>query len=382
LTPQKAAGESQPRRRTFTGLVASPQRSVCALAARQFRLSQTTRRIAMKRNSFSAGLAMPGLIVMGLLLAEPIAQVRADEISDPVGDFLTTYTGAQNPGLDVVAHAVTLVGDRAVFYGRMAGPIAPTQADNGLYLIGLDRGLGTPRFLGGTPLIGPNVLWDSVVRINPNGTGLFNNQVAGVITPLNPADISIQGNEFIASVPLSLLLLSATRPPCEWTYNLWPRNAVIIGQNQHVSDLAPDNGNSPFQTVPEVACTTDKASLWPPNHKMVGVHVTIHATDLCTDPADLLLEVIATSDEPDNGAGDGNMTGDTDGEDGFTAPVNVSEFFTFNPVTSRFEGTVFLRAERVGDGGRTYTIEATVMNSHNNWATTRCFVFVGNDKAP
>jgi hypothetical protein len=75
------------------------------------------------------------------------------------------------------------------------------------------------------------------------------------------------------------------------------------------------------------------------------------------------------------------MTGDTDGEDGFTAPVNVSEFFTFNPATGSFEGTVFLRAERAGgNGGRTYTIEATVMNSHNNWATTRCFVFVGNDK--
>jgi hypothetical protein len=150
--------------------------------------------------------------------------------------------------MDVTAHQAVVQEDRVIFFGRMAGPIAPMQDIGGLYLIGLDRGQGTPRFLGGTPVIGPNVRWDSVVRINPNGTGLFNNQVAGVITPLNPADISINGNEFTASVPLSLLLPSATRPPEEWTYNLWPRNGVVIGQNQHVSDLAPDDGNSPVQT--------------------------------------------------------------------------------------------------------------------------------------
>jgi hypothetical protein len=72
------------------------------------------------------------------------------------------------------------------------------------YLIGLDRGPGTPRFLNppaAPPVIGPNVLFDSVLRISPNGTGLFKNLVAGVMTPLNPADIYINGNEFTARVP-------------------------------------------------------------------------------------------------------------------------------------------------------------------------------------
>src|SRR5688572_25225808 len=153
--------------------------------------------------------------------------------TDPVGDFLPTYTGPQHPGLDVVAHEVVLLEDQArvVFSGRMAGPIAPTQDIGGLYLFGLDRGQGTPRFLGGTPQIGPNVLWDSIVVINPRGIGRVNNQVAGVVTLLNPADISINGNEFTASVPLSLLLPAATRPPQQWTYNLWPRNSTNIGQN-------------------------------------------------------------------------------------------------------------------------------------------------------
>ena len=93
-----------------------------------------------------------------------------------------------------------------VFAGEMAGPIAPTQAIGGLYIIGVDRGLGTPRFAGRTPVIGPNVLWDSVVRVNPDGTGLFNNIVAGVITPLTAADITINGNEFTASVPVIVMM--------------------------------------------------------------------------------------------------------------------------------------------------------------------------------
>jgi hypothetical protein len=177
-------------------------------------------------------------------------------IADPVGDFLPTTTAPHLPGMDVVAHEVVYLEeqDRVVFSGRMAGPITPIQEINGLYLFGVDRGRGTPRFLGGTPQIGPNVLWDLVVRINPDGTGRVANQVAGVPplgiqTDLDPADIQIDGDEFTASVPLSLLLPAATRPPQEWTYNLWPRNGIVIGQNQHVSDLAPDDGNSPVQTV-------------------------------------------------------------------------------------------------------------------------------------
>jgi hypothetical protein len=172
-------------------------------------------------------------------------------LSDPVGDFLPGYTGPHDPGLDVVAHEAVYLEDQAriVFYGKMAGPIAPTQAEGGLYIIGVDRGQGTPRFAGRNPVIGPNVLWDSVVRVNPDGTGLFNNVIAGVVTPLTAADITINGNEFTASVPVSVMMPSATRPPQEWTYNLWPRNSAVIGNNAAVPDLAPDDGDSPVQTI-------------------------------------------------------------------------------------------------------------------------------------
>src|SRR6185503_15841122 len=138
--------------------------------------------------------------------------------------------------------------------GRMAGPIAPTQSVGGLYLIGVDRGLGTQRFLNSPaapPVIGPNVKWDAIVRILPDGTGFYLNSLLGVTTPLSTSDISIIGNEFNVSIPLSLMLPSATKPPEEWTYNLWPRNGV--GLNVQVSDLAPDDGNAPVHTIPEPA---------------------------------------------------------------------------------------------------------------------------------
>lgn len=188
----------------------------------------------------------------GRLWVEPLEDRTVPSVyleTDPVGDFLPGYTGPRDAGLDVVSYEAVLVGDRVVFAGEMAGPIAPTQALGGLYIIGVDRGRGTARFAGRTPVIGPNVLWDSVVRVNPDGTGLFNNVVGGVSTPLSPADITIDGNTFTARVPVSLMLPAATRPPGEWTYNLWPRNSAVIGNNAAVPDLAPDDGNAPVRVV-------------------------------------------------------------------------------------------------------------------------------------
>jgi len=197
------------------------------------------------------------LITICLLLAGFQGAARAAVIADAPGDFLSTYTGPHDAGLDVVAHEVTLVGDRLNFFARMDGPIAPTQAIGGVYLIGLNRGPGTARFNNvppAPPVIGPNVLFDSILRVNPNGTGQFSNLVGGGTTALDPADINISGDEFTASIPVSLMMASATLPAELWTYNLWPRNGV--GSNVQVSDLAPDDGNSPVQVVPEPGSLT------------------------------------------------------------------------------------------------------------------------------
>jgi hypothetical protein len=79
--------------------------------------------------------------------ANVTASARSNTFTDPRGDILPTYSGVVEPGMDVVAHQVTLAGERMIFFGKMAGPIAPTQEIGALYLFGVDRGRGTPRFL-------------------------------------------------------------------------------------------------------------------------------------------------------------------------------------------------------------------------------------------
>src|SRR5687768_15717078 len=172
-----------------------------------------------ERSGSGRATACIALVAAAAFAALP-GPARAALIPDPVGDFLPTYTGPHNAGLDVVAHEVTLTADRLIFFARMDGPIAATQSIGGVYITGVDRGQGTARFLNAPaapPTIGPNVLWDSVVRIAPDGTGAFINIIAGVTTPLNPQDIVISGNEYVASIPLSLFSLGATRPADQWT---------------------------------------------------------------------------------------------------------------------------------------------------------------------
>ncbi len=100
-------------------------------------------------------------------------------------------------------------------------------------------------------------------------------------------------------------------------------------------------------TAPSLALTLSKTSLWPPNHAMVPV-ATITATDLCDALVDL--EISVTSNEPENGTGDGDTGPDwevVDNGDG--------------------TGTIALRAERKGNGsGRVYTISVVATDEAGN----------------
>ncbi len=131
---------------------------------------------------------------------------------------------------------------------------------------------------------------------------------------------------------------------------------------------------------PEVMCTTNVASLWPPNHTMRNVQIMVVATDVCQEPGEILpLIVQVRSDEPDNaiGNGDGNTTGDVNFQDGYTAPVNVTSLLTYNATQGAWIGTIQLRAERAGSGdGRAYTIDAMAFDSQNHVAIASCVVVV------
>ncbi|MCA9321182.1 MAG: hypothetical protein KDB53_10625 [Planctomycetes bacterium] len=129
---------------------------------------------------------------------------------------------------------------------------------------------------------------------------------------------------------------------------------------------------------PNVQCFTNLARLWPPNHRMRAVCVVVQAYDPCMPIVPVTVSV--TSSEPDNapGWGDGHTTGDVNGQDGFTAPVNIP--VTFNPCigpNGAWVATVYLRAERNRCGsGRKYTIEATAVDASGNVNSSSCCVVV------
>ena len=90
------------------------------------------------------------------------------------------------------------------------------------------------------------------------------------------------------------------------------------------------------------AATVDKPVLWPPNHQMVEVTVNYTATDNCAVTCTLSV----TSNEPENGLGDGDQAPDW-------MIIDAHR--------------LLLRAERSGKGsGRVYTIRVTCKDAANN----------------
>lgn len=135
---------------------------------------------------------------------------------------------------------------------------------------------------------------------------------------------------------------------------------------------------------PEVLCTTDRVLLWPPQHAMVPVHVSVVASDACSDASEILPIVVrVSSNEPDDapGGGDGHTLGDVNGHDGYAAPVDVTDELDYDPLTGTWTGTILLRAERAGSGnGRKYTIDVQAIDSSGNSSVTSCCVIVPHDR--
>src|SRR5215813_8708454 len=108
-------------------------------------------------------------------------------------------------------------------------------------------------------------------------------------------------------------------------------------------------------TVPPVIASTSASpdTLWPPNHKLVPISITVSASDNC-DPSPSCRIVSVTANEPVLGPGSGN-----------TEPDWV--IADPGPKVSPAVLGVELRAERAGGGsGRVYRIDATCADASGN----------------
>jgi hypothetical protein len=150
-----------------------------------------------------------------------------------------------------------------------------------------------------------------------------------------------------------------------------PTPVVNLPVGVHVVTLTVDDGHegtamdtvtiTVVDTTPPTihSVTATPGSLWPPNHKMVGVSLTVSVTDVCHGSASCQI-VSVSSNEPENGLGDGD-----------TAP----------DWTITGDLTVNLRAERSGNGsGRVYTITVQCTDASGNSATKSVNVTVPHSK--
>jgi hypothetical protein len=112
------------------------------------------------------------------------------------------------------------------------------------------------------------------------------------------------------------------------------------------------------KTPPAVTGSVSQRCLWPPNHELVEITLTMTVADLDPNPA-VDLSVASSEDDDAAGGGDGHTTGDTQVVD---------------------MDTVMMRAERDGKGsGRLYTITYLVADVAGNSTTYTSHVFVPHD---
>ena len=126
-------------------------------------------------------------------------------------------------------------------------------------------------------------------------------------------------------------------------YRSSDHDPVVVGL-----ELTPSDTSAPVITLKRPS-----EVLWPPNHKYETINLTQVIASVSDDVSDLSVsDVVITrvsSDEPENGAGDGNTTDD---------------------VVLESCQTVKLRAERSGRGdGRVYTVHLAVRDAAGNVGT-------------
>jgi large repetitive protein len=208
-----------------------------------------------------------------------------------------------------------------------------------------------------------------------------------MITPVNDAPVANAGPDQTGSctgvVTLDGTGSSDVDDPSNTLVYVWKEGATVIatGPNPTVVlsvgvhtitlTVTDPHGASSQDTVvvtvvddsaPTITLTGQMISLWPPNHQYKTINLTdlvASASDACDPTVDINDVVItkATSDEPENGGGDGNTLNDI-----IIAPNCKS---------------VQLRSERNGSGnGRVYTITFLVKDSSNNVTTATAKVVV------
>lgn len=135
---------------------------------------------------------------------------------------------------------------------------------------------------------------------------------------------------------------------------------LTVTDNKGASDSCTATVTVVDQEPPIISSVSASPSmLWPPNHRMIPIAVTVSPSDVC-DVAPICEITLVSSNEPVNGLGDGDLSPDWE-------------------ITGTH--TVNLRAERSGTGsGRTYTIAVGCTDTSGNSSTETVAITVPHDE--
>lgn len=139
------------------------------------------------------------------------------------------------------------------------------------------------------------------------------------------------------------------------------KNTIILTVDDGMGGTDSDVVNITAKDISPPSITSINARpniLWPPNHRMVTVIVDVKTFDNCAEPFSKIISV--TSNEPENGLGDGDKSPDW-------------------KITGNL--TVELRAERSGTGsGRNYTLTIQSTDDFGNNSTKTINVTVPHNR--
>ncbi len=149
-------------------------------------------------------------------------------------------------------------------------------------------------------------------------------------------------------------------------------NFFPLGPTNVTFTATDDDGNSSTcvrtvtvvdTTPPVITVSVSPTELWPPNHKLEEITATVTVSDIC-DPNPTFVLTSITSNEPDDGLGDGDT------------PNDIQEA-AFGTPDVQFK----LRAERSGTGsGRIYTIRYTASDMSGNTSQATATVQVPHNR--
>ncbi|MBA3854732.1 MAG: hypothetical protein C0503_09960 [Gemmatimonas sp.] len=282
-------------------------------------------------------------------------------LTDITGNVVTrefTFTIAGGEPADTTAPVITISGNLTAEATSADGAavnfsVTALDAKDGAVAVSLSAASGSVFPLGTT-----TVTATATDAAGNTATQTFTVTVADTTAPVITAPANIVVEATSASGATATFAATATDATgATVTYSAASGSTFALGTTTvtaTATDAAGNQSSATFTvtvrdtTAPTfTSVSTNAPTLWPPDHKLVSVTVSASATDVAGAVSYRIVSV--TSNEPDNGLGDGDAAND----------IKITGAMT-----------VDLRAERSGKGnGRIYTITVEAKDAAGNTST-------------